>query len=216
MEFQVGNKVMLKVSPWKGVVLFGKRGKLNPRKPKRKNTQVPQTRGSTEHVADEAIYKELDDRLVRAATTTSSLEVEQDNGNINKTQSKATSSEASSLGTTSGGGPRCQDTVRDTIARTRFENVFKLSNYSLLARGEEVFVEKEVADKEGKGIMVEEVVKLKKKDQIRLDEETALKLQAEFNKEEQRFARGAQKELEANISLIETCDDVQAKIDSDY
>nr|GEZ33105.1 putative reverse transcriptase domain-containing protein [Tanacetum cinerariifolium] len=27
----VGNKVMLKVSPWKGVVRFGKRGKLNPR-----------------------------------------------------------------------------------------------------------------------------------------------------------------------------------------
>ncbi|GJR73367.1 hypothetical protein Tco_0085732 [Tanacetum coccineum] len=30
MEFQVGDKVMLKVSPWKGVVHFGKRGKLNP------------------------------------------------------------------------------------------------------------------------------------------------------------------------------------------
>ncbi|GKD09080.1 putative reverse transcriptase domain-containing protein, partial [Tanacetum coccineum] len=29
MEFQVGDKVMLKVSPWKGVVNFGKRGKLN-------------------------------------------------------------------------------------------------------------------------------------------------------------------------------------------
>ncbi|GJY57992.1 hypothetical protein Tco_0457884, partial [Tanacetum coccineum] len=31
MEFQVGDKVMLKVSPWKGVVRFGKREKLNPR-----------------------------------------------------------------------------------------------------------------------------------------------------------------------------------------
>nr|GFD21840.1 putative reverse transcriptase domain-containing protein [Tanacetum cinerariifolium] len=30
MEFQVGDKVMPKVSPWKGVVRFGKRGKLNP------------------------------------------------------------------------------------------------------------------------------------------------------------------------------------------
>nr|GEY15476.1 reverse transcriptase domain-containing protein [Tanacetum cinerariifolium] len=30
-EFQVGDKVMLKVSPWKGVVCFGERGKLNPR-----------------------------------------------------------------------------------------------------------------------------------------------------------------------------------------
>ncbi|GKF34655.1 hypothetical protein Tco_0107855 [Tanacetum coccineum] len=31
MEFHVGDKVMLKVSPWKGVIRFGKRGKLNPR-----------------------------------------------------------------------------------------------------------------------------------------------------------------------------------------
>ncbi|GJS13007.1 putative nucleotidyltransferase, ribonuclease H [Tanacetum coccineum] len=31
MEFQVGDRVILKVSPWKGVVRFGKRGKLNPR-----------------------------------------------------------------------------------------------------------------------------------------------------------------------------------------
>ncbi|GKB25841.1 putative reverse transcriptase domain-containing protein [Tanacetum coccineum] len=30
MEFQVGDKVMIKVSPWKGVVHFGKREKLNP------------------------------------------------------------------------------------------------------------------------------------------------------------------------------------------
>ncbi|GKG12667.1 hypothetical protein Tco_0346904, partial [Tanacetum coccineum] len=31
MEFEVGDKVMLKVLPWKRVVRFGKRGKLNPR-----------------------------------------------------------------------------------------------------------------------------------------------------------------------------------------
>nr|GEV26043.1 putative reverse transcriptase domain-containing protein [Tanacetum cinerariifolium] len=31
MDFQVGDRAMLKVSPWKGVVRFGKRGKLNPR-----------------------------------------------------------------------------------------------------------------------------------------------------------------------------------------
>nr|GEW46376.1 putative reverse transcriptase domain-containing protein [Tanacetum cinerariifolium] len=30
LEFQVGDKVMLNVSPWKGVIRFGKRGKLNP------------------------------------------------------------------------------------------------------------------------------------------------------------------------------------------
>ncbi|GKA19768.1 putative reverse transcriptase domain-containing protein [Tanacetum coccineum] len=31
IEFQVGDRVMLKVSPWKGVIRFGKREKLNPR-----------------------------------------------------------------------------------------------------------------------------------------------------------------------------------------
>ncbi|GKC91694.1 putative reverse transcriptase domain-containing protein, partial [Tanacetum coccineum] len=30
-EFEIGDKVMLKVSPWKGVIRFGKRGKLSPR-----------------------------------------------------------------------------------------------------------------------------------------------------------------------------------------
>ncbi|GKC75349.1 hypothetical protein Tco_1126123 [Tanacetum coccineum] len=71
--------------------------KQKPRKPKRKDTQIPQSSGPTKHVADEAVYKELDDSLVRAATTASSLEAEQD----------------------SGGGPRRQETIGETIAQTR-------------------------------------------------------------------------------------------------
>ncbi|GJY20287.1 hypothetical protein Tco_0392853 [Tanacetum coccineum] len=31
LEFSVGDKLLLKVSPWKGVVHFGKRSKLSPR-----------------------------------------------------------------------------------------------------------------------------------------------------------------------------------------
>ncbi|GKD19084.1 hypothetical protein Tco_1208242, partial [Tanacetum coccineum] len=73
--------------------------------------------------------------LVRAATTASSLEAEQDSGNIIKTRSKATPNEAGSQGTTSDGGPKRQETMEDTIAQTRFENVSKLSNDPLLARG---------------------------------------------------------------------------------
>nr|GEX39450.1 hypothetical protein [Tanacetum cinerariifolium] len=49
-----------------------------PRKPTRKDTQVPQPSGPTESVIDEAIHKELGDSLVRAATTASSLGAEQD------------------------------------------------------------------------------------------------------------------------------------------
>nr|GEZ27806.1 hypothetical protein [Tanacetum cinerariifolium] len=65
---------------------------------------------------DEAVYKELDDSLVRAATTASSLEAEQDSGNIDKTQSKATPNEFSSQGTDSCGGPKYQEAMGDTTA----------------------------------------------------------------------------------------------------
>nr|GEW62894.1 hypothetical protein [Tanacetum cinerariifolium] len=47
-----------------------------PRKPTRKVTQEPQPSDPIEHVADEAVHKELGDSLVRAATTASSLEAE--------------------------------------------------------------------------------------------------------------------------------------------
>ncbi|GKB26278.1 hypothetical protein Tco_0865679 [Tanacetum coccineum] len=77
-----------------------------PRKPKRKDTQVPQPSGPTDIVVDEVVHKKSGDSLVKAATTASSLDAEQDSGNITKTRSKATPNESSSLGTTSGGGPR--------------------------------------------------------------------------------------------------------------
>nr|GEW61007.1 hypothetical protein [Tanacetum cinerariifolium] len=58
-----------------------------------------------------------------------------DSGNITKTQSKATPNEPSSQRTDSGGGPRCQETMGDTIAQIKFERVSKQFNNSLLARG---------------------------------------------------------------------------------
>nr|GFA97600.1 hypothetical protein [Tanacetum cinerariifolium] len=52
------------------------------------------------------------------------------------------------------------------------------------------------------------------------DKEVALKLQAElqteFDKEKRLAGKRAQQEEEANIALIETWEDVQAKIDADY
>nr|GEU61150.1 hypothetical protein [Tanacetum cinerariifolium] len=75
--------------------------------------------GPTESVIDEAVHKELGDSLVRTATTAFSLESEQDNGNITKTQSKATPNERSSQGTNSDGGLKFQETMRDTISQTR-------------------------------------------------------------------------------------------------
>ncbi|GJX07181.1 hypothetical protein Tco_0195113 [Tanacetum coccineum] len=315
-----------------------------PRNPKRKDTQVPPPSDPSENVADKAVHKELGDSLVRAATTASSLKVEQDSGSINKTRSKAIPNESSSLGTTSGGGPRCQETMGDTIAQTYDEDRLKLDELMTLCTtlqnkvldlektkttqqneiaslkrrvkklekkndeitlvsfqnvdeemfdvnvldGEEVFVvEQEVVNagnvvstvsdattisaattttatittvdditlaqelmeikstkpkvkgvviqelgestttissqlssqqsqEKGKGILVEPVKPIKKKDLIRLDEEVALKLQDEFDEEERLAREKAEEEKEANIALIETWDDIQAKIDADY
>nr|GEW14152.1 hypothetical protein [Tanacetum cinerariifolium] len=260
----------------------------------------------------------------RAATTATSLDVEHDRCNLFKTQSKATPNEPGSQGTSSGGGPRCQETMRKTVAQTRVKKLERrkrtrshghkrLYKVRLSARvessedeglgeedaskqeriadidanediylvnvhndedmfgvknlhGEEVFVaqqdenvvEKEVDDAQhikpkakakaivfyvpeesttttttttltiaksksqdkGKANMIEEHVKLKKKYQIQLDKEVALKLQAElqaeFDKEQRLAGKRAQQEEEANIALIESWDDIQAKINASY
>nr|GEV36098.1 hypothetical protein [Tanacetum cinerariifolium]GEV62198.1 hypothetical protein [Tanacetum cinerariifolium] len=67
-------------------------------------------------------------------TTTTGLDAEHDRGNISKTQSKVTPNEPSFLRTSSGGGPRRQDTMGNIIAQTRSENVSNFSNNPLLSR----------------------------------------------------------------------------------
>ncbi|GKA31382.1 hypothetical protein Tco_0717687 [Tanacetum coccineum] len=86
--------------------------KQRSRRPKRKDTQVPQSSVPSDIVADEAVNEEIDNSLVRVATTATSLDAEQDRGS----------------------GPRCQEAMGDTIAQTRFENVSKHSNDPLLVR----------------------------------------------------------------------------------
>ncbi|GJX77364.1 putative ribonuclease H-like domain-containing protein [Tanacetum coccineum] len=79
-----------------------------------RDTKIPQSSGPPVKVGDEAVHKELGDRMERAATTASSLEAEQD----------------------SGSGPRCQDTILgDVDAQTRFETTSKQSNDPPLSRG---------------------------------------------------------------------------------
>ncbi|GJZ43031.1 hypothetical protein Tco_0590286 [Tanacetum coccineum] len=66
-----------------------------------------------------------------------------------------------------------------------------------------------------KMIEPEPVKKLSKKDQLKLDEEVAQRLQAEFDEQERIEREKAEKEAEVNIALKETWDDIQAKIDAD-
>ncbi|GJU14216.1 uncharacterized mitochondrial protein-like protein [Tanacetum coccineum] len=64
----------------------------------------------------------------------------------------------------------------------------------------------------GKAKMIEPEKPLKKKDQIKFDEEEALRLQAKFDEEDRLAREKAQQVEEANIAW----DDIQAKIDADY
>ncbi|GKE80248.1 hypothetical protein Tco_1550248 [Tanacetum coccineum] len=73
--------------------------------------------------------------MEKAATTASSLKVEQESGNINRTQSMATLNESLPRGTGSGSSPRCQDTILGgTEAQIRFEAASKQSNDQPLSR----------------------------------------------------------------------------------
>ncbi|GKE41897.1 putative ribonuclease H-like domain-containing protein, partial [Tanacetum coccineum] len=77
----------------------------------------------------ETVIQEWEDRMERVATTASSLEVEHDSGNINRTESMTTLNESFPQGTDSGSGPRCQDTILGVKeAQTRFEAASKQSN----------------------------------------------------------------------------------------
>nr|GEX80891.1 ribonuclease H-like domain-containing protein [Tanacetum cinerariifolium] len=315
-----------------------------PRKPKIKNTKVPQPSGFTEIVTDKAVHEEWGDRLVMAATSASSLEAEQDNGNIFKTQSKATPNEPSSTRTSSRGGTRCQEAMGDIPAQTRSERrvlnledelnktkttqqnkidslekrvkklekknklrthklkrLYKVDTTSKVESydnnedlGEDVSKQGGIdvidadeditlvsVNKEGIKVVEEEVVevintskliaevisnageevttvnipisaaasivsaaeairivkitrapkvrritiqeqeestttKILSSQQPQLDKELAVKLQAEINKEERLEKEKAQQEQEANADLINTWDDIQAKIDANH
>ncbi|GJX66880.1 putative ribonuclease H-like domain-containing protein [Tanacetum coccineum] len=60
----------------------------------RRTTEISQSSEHIHLVTNETVYKEWEDRMERATTTASSLEAEQDSGNINKMQSMATLNES--------------------------------------------------------------------------------------------------------------------------
>ncbi|GJV77609.1 putative ribonuclease H-like domain-containing protein [Tanacetum coccineum] len=244
-----------------------------------KNTEVPQPSGSTDNVVDEVIYKELDDSLVRAATTASSLEAEQDSG-VNTPRSDedsmklkelmefytkmqqrvldlentktAQAQEITSLKLrlvwvirrmhpNKGGKLRTLIKMqrlhwlmklRGGVPDSKKDDVVSTAGVAItisaatttvpitpkeitLAQALEELKRAKPKDK-GKGKMVELEKPMKKKQLIRLDEEIALKLQAEFDEEVRLARKKAEKEQEANVALTKEWDNVQAMIDADY
>ncbi|GKF19289.1 hypothetical protein Tco_0067927, partial [Tanacetum coccineum] len=127
-----------------------------------RDTKIPQSSGPPVKVGDEAVHKELGDRMERAATTASSLEAKQDSDTI----------------------------LGDVDAQIRFETTSKQSNDPplssgyILGSGEDKI---EVSAGNLKlnavslrllGYLIEPEVPLKRKDQVALDEDLARNLQA--------------------------------------
>ncbi|GKC66281.1 hypothetical protein Tco_1098879 [Tanacetum coccineum] len=245
--------------------------KQKPRKPKRKDTQVPQPSDSTDNVVDEDVHKELGDNLVRAATTVVPKELIQvvvpgakkpwgilllkrglrmhlnflmihcsQEGRIDDIDTDENITlvnvhddvddemfDVNDLGGeevfVAGQNEEVVDaaqvnTTATTVTLTTEEITLAQALEALKTSKPKVkgiffhepgksttttTISSQQSQDKGKGIMIEEPVKPKKKDQIRLDEETALKLQAEFDEEERLAREKAEKEKEANITLIE-------------
>nr|GFA82853.1 hypothetical protein [Tanacetum cinerariifolium] len=186
-----------------------------------------------------AVNEEKDDSLVRAVNTASSLEAKYDSGVktpqsdedslklkelmelcitlqsrvLALEQTKAT--QANEIDSLKRRGRisdiDADEELKHTKPKAKAKGiVFHEPEESTIIATTEIITKSKSCDK-GKGIMVEEPVKLKKKDQIQLDEEVALKLQAEFNKEQRLVGERAQQEKEANIALIETWDEKRRK-----
>ncbi|GKA29312.1 hypothetical protein Tco_0715557 [Tanacetum coccineum] len=170
------------------------------------NFQPMMVQAQKKMVEDEVVYEEMDDSLERVATTTSSLEAEQDSGTIIKTRSKATPNEPSSPGTSSDGGPRRQETIRDTIAQTRFENVSKHSNDPLLARGVISSDEASLGDQEDASKQGRKIDDIDKDSEITLVDETQrrygddLMFDTDVLDDEEVFAGQDMAEKEVNVA----------------
>ncbi|GJS10083.1 hypothetical protein Tco_0366879 [Tanacetum coccineum] len=219
-----------------------------PRKPKRKDTQVPRPSDLIESVADEAVHKELGDSLVRAATTASSLEAELDSGGgprgntLRSDEDRLKLDELMELCTTLQNQvldlEKTKTTQHNEIANLE-RRVKKLEKKNSLGEDaskqgrkiDDIDADEEIIlmllswvnltikmlhnshhnnhnDKER--ILIKPLKPMKKKDQISLDEEIALNLQAEFDEEERLAREKAKKEKEANIALIKH-DDISGK-----
>ncbi|GJV01083.1 hypothetical protein Tco_1334652 [Tanacetum coccineum] len=161
----------------------------------------------SDNVADEAVHKELSDSLVRAATTASSLEVEQDKESLGEDASKQgridaiDADEEITLVSVHDMNVSAGEEVVEEVVEVINTAKLIIDAAQVSAAGDKVTLEEIKSTKPkqkgvviqelGKGILIEPV---KKKDQILLDEETALNLQVEFDEEERLAREKAEKE----------------------
>ncbi|GJR66197.1 putative ribonuclease H-like domain-containing protein [Tanacetum coccineum] len=193
------------------------------RRPKKKDTKVPQPSDLT-NVADEAVNEEMDDSLVRAATTATGLDAEQDRDmfDVNDLPSEKVFVAEQGVPDSKKDNAAQATITEDEITLAIITGIIKNSKKPkvttvttattkgiLLQDPSESITTTTIPSKDkGKCIMVEEPAKIKKKDQISFDEQEAIRIQ-ELIYEEERLAR---EKDEANIALTEEWNDIQAKI----
>nr|GEV62697.1 retrotransposon protein, putative, unclassified [Tanacetum cinerariifolium] len=248
--------------------------KQKPMKPKRQDTELPQTSAPTETVADEAVNEEMYDSLERATTTVTSFDAEQDRVNIKSSTEEEslgeedaskqgrniadidTDAEITLVDETAKDQRRFNDqemfdidvlndeevVVKDVNAAsiaivvtatattvvsiddiTLAQALVNIKTSKPMARGviikdpsgtpttTTIPISLKVQDK-GKGILVKEPLKMKKKDQISFDEQEARRLQAEFDEQVRLAEEKAQLIEDENLAW----DNVQAMMVADY
>nr|GEX08153.1 uncharacterized mitochondrial protein AtMg00810-like [Tanacetum cinerariifolium] len=92
---------------------------IEAEKTKIKVTEIPQSSEPTNLDAYEGVHEERGDNVERAVTTSASLDAEQENGTINRTQSTTIPIVPFPQGFGAGGRPRSQETMRNRPAQTR-------------------------------------------------------------------------------------------------
>nr|GEV77863.1 hypothetical protein [Tanacetum cinerariifolium] len=149
-----------------------------PRKPTRKATRVPQPSNPIEHVANEAVSLMFD------VSDLGGEEVFVTEQEVVSTVATTVTTEELTLAQALKAWKTLKPKVKGIVIQEQ-EEPGKSTTAAIISKHQ--------SQDKSKGIMTEELVKPKKKDQIMLDEEAAKRLQAEFDEEEKLARKRAQK-----------------------
>ncbi|GJV20718.1 putative reverse transcriptase, RNA-dependent DNA polymerase [Tanacetum coccineum] len=191
-------------------------GKQKSRRPKEKDTQAPQSSAPSDptNIADKAVTKDLSMQLKELMDFCTKLQQRVlDLKNTKTAQAhEITSLKKRVKKLEKKGGSRTHKIIQDWIDMAKNPTATIITNIELtlaqtLAELKSTRPKTTIPSiDKGKGIMVKESLKIKKKDQVLIDEQEAIRLQAQFD-EEERIARDKE---EANAALIAQWNDIQS------
>ncbi|GJS51240.1 hypothetical protein Tco_0624602 [Tanacetum coccineum] len=215
-----------------------------PRQALKEVTELPQmsvpipnvTSEPISNVPDKAIFKEWDDRVVRATITAASLDAIQASGNITKTQSTAIPNVPLPRGIGACGSPRCQEAMGVPLLRLGLRgtasSLFSTAEESVSTAGASMPVSTAamvqevnisipspvVVKDKGKDIMTDSKDEKTKRtklqqEQDRLGHEAAVRLQEELDEEERQ--RMARVHAAAQSFTEEEWENIRARVEAD-